>query len=255
MCARKTLTIGNTDRYFNLHILPLEEVKKYTKVTRTNENRIERDMDKLEAQSKRYQIKGNEKYVVFNERYNNDRLIDKLTRHAESLRFYTDKVAPYYVIKGLAKSDQSSVVYSLRKGYTIKELENIELAYMATKVIIDVPIVIPDINPYEVLDSLSQLATNVDEVHVTFPRLSKTEVKKRHEKYYNFDGEKWDVKPEEKIKYVEYIRNSLSIWKMYLYIVSNSEADYEELSKYINGVQKKRQAGNKKNLGEEKKWN
>lgn len=250
MCARKTLTIGNTDRYFNLHIKPIDEIEEYTKVTRTNENRIEREMDKLISQSKRYKVRGSEKYIVFNEKYNNDRLIDKLTNHAQALRFYTDRVAPYYVIKGLAKSDHSSIVYGLRKTFTNKELENIELAYMATRVIIDVPVVIPDINPYEVLASLSPLATNVDEVHVSFPRLSKSEIRNRHKKYYYFDGEKWDVNPEEKIRYVEYLRESLSIWKMYLYIVSNSENDSNALESYINKVQKKRQAGNKKKTGD-----
>lgn len=252
MCARKTLTIGNTDRYFNLHVMYKDDIKEYIKVTRKNENRIEREIDSLISRSSRYNLKTDEKYLIFNEKYNNDRLIDKLTRHAQSLRFYTDKVAPYYVIKGLANNNQSSIVYQLHKAYTNKELENIELAYMATKVIIDVPIVIPDINPYEVLDSLSSLATNVDEVHISFPRLGKNEIKKRHKKYYEFDGKKWELRPEEKLKYVEYLRNSLSIWKMYMYVIANTKEDFKTFTDYIDKTNKKRQTANKRNKIKEK---
>ena len=244
MAKNKSLTIGNTDRYFNLHLKHRKEIDSFIKVTRRNENKIEREMDKLIEQSTRYSIRDSKKYLLFNEKYNNDRLIDKLTKHSGEMRFYTNKNGPYYVVKGLANHKKSSIVYSLRKGFSQEEIENISLTFMATKVIIDVPIVIPDINPYDILDSLSYIKTNVDEVHVSFPRLKS--IQDKHKEYYVFDGEMYDVKPSEKIKYIEYLRASLSIWKMYLHVIANTDKDYQELNTIIEHMRSKRNTGKKK---------
>lgn len=244
LAKNKSLTIGNTDRYFNIHLKHRNELDNFVKVTRRNENKIEREMDLLIDKSKRYTIRDDKKYLLFNEKYNNDRLIDKLTKHSGEMRFYTNGNAPYYVVKGLANHKKSSIVYNLRKGFTQQEIENISLSFMATKVIVDVPIIIPDINPYEVLDSLSYIKTNVDEVHVSFPRLKK--IRPDQEFYYDFDGEFYDIKPSEKIKYTEYLRASLSIWKMYLYVIANTDSDYKELDTIIEFMRSKRNTGKKK---------
>lgn len=244
MGKNKTLTIGNTDRYFNLHVEPRETIDNYVKVTRVNENRIEREMNKLERESTRYSLKDNVKYILYNEKYNNDRLINKLFEHGHEIRFYTNSTVPYYIVKGLAKHDNSSVVYRLHSELSKKEIENVALSFMATTVIIDVPVVIPHTNPYKVLDSLSYLKTNVDQVHVSFPRLNS--ITKKQEPYYEFDGEKYRVKPTEQVKYVEYLRPSLSIWRMYLYMITSTPQEHELVTELVEKIRSKRNTGAKK---------
>ena len=56
----------------------------------------------------------------------------------------------------------------------------------------------------------------------------------------------YDVKPSEKIKYIEYLRASLSIWKMYLHVIANTDKDYQELNTIIEHMRSKRNTGKKK---------
>lgn len=235
---KKSLTIGNTDRYFNLHVIHRDDIDSMIKVTEKNEEEVLADLEKLEKASRRYTLKDDQKYLYFNRVFNNDRLLDLLTAHGGEVHFYTSSVVPYYVLKQLAKHKNSSVIYGLANTYTHKEIDNIGLAYMATHVTMDIPVVIPDINPYKILDNLSGLKTNVDEVQLSFPRLE--EIRENQKPYYTFDGEMYDVKPDEKLKYAEYLRNSLSIWKMYLYIVANTDKDFKAVDKTIQAIKNKR---------------
>lgn len=220
------------------------DIDSLVKVTEQNEQEIQEELEKLEKASRRYTLKDDKKYLYFNRPFNNDRLLQLLTDHGGEVHFYTTTVVPYYVLKQLAKHKQSSVIYGLSKEYNKKVIENISLAYMATHVTIDIPVVIPDINPYKILDNLSSLKTNVDEVQISFPRLEA--LREGQEDYYKFDGEKYDVTPEEKLRYTEYLRNSLSIWKMYMYIVASTEKDFKQLTKLITEIKNKRSGKRKK---------
>lgn len=235
---KKSLTIGNTDRYFNLHVIHRDDIDSMVKVTEQTEDKILQELEKLEQASRRYTLKDDQRYLYFNRGFNNDRLLDLLTSHGGEVHFYTTTTVPYYVLKQLAKNKNSSVIYGLSNTYTHNQIDNIGLSYMATHVTMDIPVVIPDINPYKILDNLSNLKTNVDEVQLSFPRLK--EIRDNQKPYYSFDGEMYDVKPEEKIKYAEYLRNSLSIWKMYLYIIANTDKDYKALDKSIKATKNKR---------------
>lgn len=128
-------------------------------------------MDDLEKRSRRIPLRDDKEYIIYQELYT------KRYPHWENCistveRWLTIQItiAPYYVIKQLANHLDSEIVYKVRDKFTPEEITNIELAYMATKVIIDVPVVVPDISPYDILFSLHCLKTNVDRVYLSFPR-------------------------------------------------------------------------------------
>ena len=107
-------------------------------------------MDELISKSRRYIMRDENHYMLFNEKYNNDRLIEKVCKHGGKITYYTDSVLPYYVLKDLSSHPDSEVVYRMRNGFTAKEVDNIALSFMGTKVIIDISVVFPYVNPYDI---------------------------------------------------------------------------------------------------------
>ena len=237
---QKRLTIYNTDRYFNVNLMLRSELEEKVKVTKLNEKAIEEDMDALARESGRLKERNDKSYIMYQESYLNDTLLHKLMNHAGSLTYYTDTTVPYYVVKGLANNPKSEAVYGARKDFTFDEVDNVALMYTASSVVIDLPVVIPDISPYELLFMLHPLKTNVDKVQLSFPRLKHNEMSERHMKYYHKVGDHYEVKPKIKYRYFKYIQTSLSIWKMNIYIVCDSKDDYNAVNLLIQKELNKR---------------
>lgn len=237
MAKNKTLTIYNSDRYFNIDMKDKDKINEHIKVTRLNEDDIEESMDTLIEKSSRYKIKDSKSYMLFNERYNNDRLIEKVCNHGGEVAYYTETVVPYYVLKQLSNSNTSSVIYKMRESFTDKEIDNISLSFMGTKVIIDISVVLPQVNPYDIIRNLHPLKTNVDEVHLSFPRLK--ELEESQEKYYFYDGEGYELKAKYKVDFAERVRVSLSVWKMYIYILTSTH-DKEAVTAEVNKLRAKK---------------
>lgn len=245
---QKRLNINNTDRHYNINLMQAKEIENKVMVTRLNEKEIEENMDSLAKRSRRFPVRDTLEYIIFQERYTNDRLIKKLIQHGGSITYYTNTILPYYVLTQLSMNLSSEVVYSMRKEFTDKEQENIELSYMATKVIIDLPVVIPDINPYDVLMSLEKLKTNVDNVQLSYPPLHKSEIADRHKEYYEQKGDFFYVKPHYKYDYFKYIQTSLSIWKMNIWLVCDNDLDFIAVDRFVQKERDRRSINIKNKL-------
>lgn len=229
----KRLNIGNSDRHFNVNVMRRKEIEEKTKITRLNEKKIEEAMDVMIERSKRYPLRDGNSYIIYQERYTNDRLIQKLAKHAGQVTYYTDTIIPYYVIKQLADSPDSECIYAVRKEFNQKEVENIELCSMATNVVIDVPIILPDTSPYDLLFSLHALKTHVEEVQLSFPSIERAHIRKEHLKYYTEVDGMYLIKPKYQYEFFNYVQRSLSIWKMNLWLVAENEFQYKKLHTYI----------------------
>lgn len=215
-----------------------QDIEDKIKVHRLNEKVIETEMDILEQKSRHLSLRDTKAYLIYQEKYTNDKLIRKIISHGGGVSYYTSSVVPYYVLKQLANHTESEVVYAVKKEFTDREKENIELSFMATKVIIDCPMILPDMSPYDLLFALHDLKTNVDKVQLSFPPL--TEVGERHEEYYEQRNGKYYVKPNYKYMFFKYIQHSLSLWKMNIWIVADSPEDYNKLERIINKEKEKR---------------
>lgn len=237
---QKRLNIGNTDRHYNVNLMQRSDIESKTKVTRLNEKEIEENMDILAEKSTRYPLRDGNEYIIYQEKYTNDTLISKMTKHAGQITYYTDTIVPYYIIKQLAGSPESEAVYMARPKFTPKEAENIELCSMATNVVIDVPVVIPDTNPYDLLFALHPLKTHVEKVQLSFPPLEKSMVREEHKKYYREVDGRYHVHPKYQFEYFKHLQNSLSIWKMNLWIVCENDYQYTKVKSYIEKEKNKR---------------
>lgn len=234
MSRLKRLNIGNTDRHYNVNLMQRQEIVDKIKITRLNEKEIEKEMDELaEKSSPRVPERNDKAYILFQESYNNDTLIAKVLNHAGSVSYYTDTVIPYYVLRRLANNLTSEAIYSVKKDYTKEELENIQLSFMACPVVVDCPVVVPDINPYDILFALHPLKTSVDKVQVSFPWLSEKEYSDRHKPYYHKVGDHYEATPQTKYRYFKYIQTSLSIWAMNIWLVCDSFTDMIDVQDLI----------------------
>ncbi|UVT34910.1 hypothetical protein [Staphylococcus phage vB_SauM-V1SA20] len=196
-------------------------------------------MDNLANKSTRYILRDDKHYMLFNEKYNNDKLIEKICKHGGQVTYYTDSVVPYYVLKDLSAHPKSSVVYRMRSKFNNKEMDNIALSFMGTKVIIDISVVFPYVNPYDIIRSLYDVKTNVDEVHLSFPRISSIDAKQG--KYYTYDKEAYKLKPRYTLDFADKLRVSLSVWKMYIYILASKEnKDYEIIEDLLTELKRQR---------------
>lgn len=225
MTRKKSLNIHNTDRLFNLNLTTKQEEADFIKVTRLNEKQIEKDMDELKAASTRYNKRNNKRYLLYKQRYANDTVQDKVFDHGGYIYYYTTDRVPLPVINKLASVPQSEVVYYCKKEHTIEDVMNVQLASMATQVTVDVPIVLPDINPYDYLFSLAPLRYHVDKVKISFPALKEEELQERHKEYYVFYNGMYHLKAHYKYQCFKYIQDPLSTWKMNIWLVCDSKMD------------------------------
>lgn len=244
----KRLNIYNTDRYFNINLMKRSDIASKIKVTRLNEKEIEKDMDSLAEQSHRLPVKDNKSYILYQEKYTNDTLIQKLLTHGGSVSYYTNTIVPYYILKELARNLTSEVVYPTKTHYENREIENIQLSFTACPVTIDCPVVVPDISPYDILFALHPLKTNVDKIQISFPWLAESEIQERHKKYYHKVQDHYELKPEIKYEYFKYVQTSLSIWAMNIWLVCDSDQDYQAVDTFVQAEKQKRSASRERAL-------
>ena len=250
MARIKRLNIGNTDKHFNVNLMKRKDIEDKTMIHRLNEDDIEEQMDYLADKSRRIPLRDGKEYIIFQEKYTNDKMIRKVIAHGGSVSYYTNTIVPYYVLEQLAQHTSSEAIYAIQSEYTDEQIENIELAYMATRVVIDCPVIMPDMSPYDLLFALHDLKTDVDQVQLSFPPLR--EITDRHKEYYQQIEGLYHVKPKYKYQYFKYIQNSLSLWKMNIWIVADNNRDYQALEKMVNEEKEKRSPKKKKKAGAKK---
>jgi hypothetical protein len=233
MSRKKSLNIHNTDRLYNLNLTTKQEEARFIKVTRLNEKEIERDMDVLKAASTRFNRRNQKRYMLYKERYSNDTVQEKVFDHGGHVYYYTTDRVPTPVINKLASVPQSEVIYCCKKEHTIDDVMNVQFASMATKVTMDVPIVLPDINVYDYLFSLYPLRYHVDKVKISFPALSEKEIQDRHRPFYVFYNGMYHLKSRYKYECFHHLRNPLSTWKMHIWLVCDSKKDLHMVEELV----------------------
>jgi hypothetical protein len=239
MTRKKSLNIHNTDRLFNLNLTTKQDEARFTKVTRINEKEIERDMDKLAAASRRFPLRDNKRYMLYKARYGNDTLLAKVMNHGGHVSYYTTDRVPLPVINQLAAVPHSEAIFQCQKSYTAEDVRNVQLASMATKISVDVPIVLPDINIYDYLFSLYPLRYHVDKVKISFPALNEKEIQERHKPFYVFYNGMYHLKSKYKYLCFQHLQDPLSTWKMNIWLVCDSKKDLRTVEGLVAGDHKR----------------
>ena len=243
MARQRRLNIFNSDRIHNLNLTTKQEEANFTKVTRLNEKKIEQEMDQLKEKSTRFNKRNKKRYLIYKERYGNDTVQDKIFNHGGYISYYTADRIPIPVIGRLAAIPQSEAIFLCKKDFSLEEVRNVHLASMATKVTIDVPIVLPDMNVYDYLFSLYPLRYHVDKVNISFPALSEKEIQERHKPFYVFYNGMYHLKATYKYQCFQYLREPLSTWKMNIWLVCDSKQDLHRVEEMVRKDNKRFESG------------
>jgi len=227
MVRPKHLNIHNTDRKYNLNLTTKQAESNFIKVTAINDKLVEKEMDDLAQQSTRFNKRNNKKYMLYKHRYGNDTVQEKVMDHGGYVYYYTQDRVPIPVINKLASVPQSEVIYQCKKEHTLEDVLNVQFTSMATKVSVDVPIVLPDINVYDYLFSLFPLRYHVDNVRISFPALTEKEIKPRHREFYVFYNGLYHLKSRYKYDCFRYLQEPLSTWKMNIWLICDSKRDMQ----------------------------
>lgn len=239
MSRKRFLNIYNSDRSRNTNLTTTEEVSKSIKVTRLNEGEIEKEMDELAKASDIIAVRDEKKYLIYKQKYGNDTVNHKVIKHGGFIQYYSDGRVPLPIINDLAQVPQSEIIYACKKEHPKEDVDNVYLASMATSVVVDVPVVLPDINIYDYLFSLHPLRYHVDKVRLSFPPLQETELSSRHKKYYYLHNGKYYMKAKYKYQCFCHLQEPLSTWKMNLWIVCDDQLDREKVHNLIEKDNKK----------------
>lgn len=246
MARKRFLNIHNSDRVLNITLTTKQEQANFTKVTRINEKKIEREMDQLKEKSTRYNKRNKEHYLIYKERYGNDTIQEKIFNHGGYISYYTDGRVPIPIINKLAATPQSEAVYLCKKEFTLEEVKNVHMTSMATRVTIDVPIVLPDMNIYDYLFSLYPLRYHVDKVNISFPALSEKEIQERHKSFYVFYNGMYHLKAKYKYQCFRYLQEPLSTWKMNIWLICDSQKDMQMVEDLVKKDNKRFQPSSDK---------
>lgn len=206
-------------------------------------------MDNLVKQSKRIPVRNQQTYVYRKDTYDDKELLKKLINHGGYIIYQTNKIVPDWILEELAKTKNNHIEYEYKNSYMDKEIRNIQKAFMATKVVINVPVEIPTLSPYEVLFSLHAIKVNADVVKFKFPELSLKDLKGKEDFYEKVSPNKYEVKPEYRFQYFKYVQDSLSIWAMEIQFEFDREEEYERLEELIQQDKNKRYPPRKKGGG------
>jgi len=219
LVRKKSLLVYNSDRKFNYNLLHENKVKQKIRVDTSNYDEVKEEMDKLRKMSKRYPIRNDKEYIIYNDSIVVDSILEDLCTYGYSVAYYTDSTVPYWAIKLLSNNKHNEIIYKLKDHYEPKEIENLELASMGVTTIVDAPIEIPNINPNKLLLSLHDLKVNLDKVQFNFVPLAS--IGEENKKYYTYSEKKelYYCKPKYQYQYIEFIRESLSYWKQNIYII------------------------------------
>ena len=132
-------------------------------------------------------------------------------------------LVPDNVLEAYALSNRGAIIFGMEKEPHRDYIANVEQAHEATKVIIDCPVVIPDVSPNGVLMSLAPLSTNVDEVQVDMMPLHSEELRDFEKPYYYFSivSNLYEVYPKSMFDYFKQLKSPLSGWGMIINLLVN----------------------------------
>ncbi|AMQ66638.1 hypothetical protein BH753_gp156 [Bacillus phage Shbh1] len=233
MTRKKSLNVHNTDRLFNLNLTTKQEESSFIKVTSVDSASIRSRLIPLKKQSTRFSKRDKKTYMIYKQRYGDDTLQNLVFDHGGFVYYYTTDKVPIPVITKLAEVPQSEIIYFCKKEHKFDDVRNVQLASMATKVSVDVPIVLPDINPYDYLFSLYPLRYHVDKVRISFPALREGEIEDRHREYYVFYNGAYHLKSKYKYECFKYLQDPLSTWKMNIWLICDSLKDQNKIEEMI----------------------
>lgn len=239
--GKKHLTIYNTDHYKNYASTTEAEMDNVVALTGKNLSAYYEELLK-HAKLGISQDKRNFLYVLSGEAYANEDMLAKFIDLGVHIQVLTMGLLSDTILDALAGNKHTSAVYILRSNPAEIVIDNVMKAHEATKVIMDCPVILPDISGYKVIEALSNYRVAIDELQLDFPVLNDKELGvdtrgnvlgsiNRKPFYYSDLSGKWHVYTEKKYSFYKSIEPSCSSWGIYIKVICEDYSSKQELDK------------------------
>ena len=202
----------------------------YTPPTRASSKR---------SRSRRLTIGNTDKYKNYNSITTDD--VNSMIRiNRANIKKVSDSMLDA-LSKGLGNT---SVLYSYKANY-MHSIESVREAHEATRVVFDVPLVIPDMTQQQIISAFEPYKTSIDEVQLDICPLTQEEIdygkgtekgfmaQFRKTKYYLRPDGKWYSYPKTKYDVFKSVEKAFSSWGTYITMICTDKQDKSELDKLV----------------------
>lgn len=214
----KSLNIDNTFRNKNYNAsLRYGVNEEIIKVNRLNEDYIWQLIHTHDFSNKRF--------ILFNGKYENNKLNNALLRAKVPVSYFTTSKIPYGVMKGMQGNNKAEAVYQVHSQFELDELNNMELAGQLCRTVVNVPVIYPDTSPKKLLLALYDARYLINRVDLNFVTLSKAEINQNDRKdfyEYSHEDRRYHLKISQREDYYHYLHEFLARWVMRLNMVNES---------------------------------
>lgn len=236
---KKHLTLYNTDKFYNLTLSLVDEVKDRQPVNVLTKA----DIDKYILETNPVDLlTDNRKFMYDQGALIDDNYVITMIKKGMDVYYHTMDpraghagTVPDDVLDAYAQSNRGAVVFGMEKEPHRDYVTSVEKAHEATKVIIDCPVVIPDVEPNQVVMALAPLSTNVDEVQVDMMPLHDGEMAdfRKAFYYYSIADDLYRPYPQSKFDWFKVIKNPLSGWGMSINLFYQDETEKKALDSLV----------------------
>lgn len=256
----KHLTIGNTDKYKNYHTITNQEIEAMVPVNFRNVISVLKDVTKkfnkgiIPTETYRYDmtmtsdviaekdvIKIIEMGVPFIYHVAIPDSSDRSQADNNKFKITGSLGVTDNIMDALARSSAETAIMYTYSAYAKPLVSEVEKAHECTKVIFEVPLVVPDMSAHNVVVAFDPYKTNIDEVQIDLPPLKQFEIdggnadvadiRKRF--YINKLDGLWYPATKTKYNLYKSLQREFSDWGTYVTMVCQDEKEREALDKLV----------------------
>lgn len=203
----KRVIVGNSQKVFNLKLEHISERESYIEVMRDNSNKIKQDLKKIEAESEDFPIRDDNKYLLYQTPDMDAGLAQLIFKYGGEVIFYSNTVAPDYIIELLAENRYTaSVMYSLFSPLSYERALGISKTSTAGKTTVDTYLN-KSMTPFDIMTSLVKARYSVDTLYLDF--------------------EDSEYTPEQKYAFFNELRDAMSAWRTVIVMIYRTEEEYD----------------------------
>lgn len=249
----KRLNIGNTDKYNNYNSVTNNEIASAISFDSRGVKKVEKEL-----------LRQLNKGIFPTETYRYDKIVHNDYKIESNIIDIIEMEVPFIyhimiessgnnefsfqypnlsdrILDALAKSSaETAVMYTYSSKFP-PAVSEVEKAHEATKVVFEVPLIIPDMSAHSVVAAFDPYKANIDEVQIDIPPLTNKEINYGSEgivtmrkKMYMYEQDKlWHAFPKTKYDMYKALERAFSDWGTYITMVCRDDVEKASLDKLV----------------------
>ena len=237
---KKTLNINNTDNYYNLTLESVEEQSHRMVILPDDAKKIHTALGVLRNSEEWLNVEKRPTFIYIPRSIPDifESGIVDIMEMGVDVTYLTRFPVSDKVLDTFAKLDLGKIVYQLGQYPSKPLITNVIKAYEATRVSIDMPVILPNITPYDVIKAMSPFGTSVDNLEIDFPPLHEKEITPFNKSYYYMGLTKnplWHCYPKSQFDFIKSLQRSMSAWGIHIVLTYHSEGEKKSIEELVAG--------------------